>query len=245
MRAPYEERLLQIGPAKTHRSSPGMSPLSRRPSLNRLGIYADLIPTCKHFPRGGRAPAPPMRSPIVPTSSPLATLRPAPAHHPPLPPLPPIRGHGVPGSHGPSEGIVNDQRVTFRLMPPRPPEPGSQARPERMRPRHEERFLQIGPAKSHRSSPGMSPLSRRPSLNRLRIYADLIPTRKHFPRGGRAPAPPMRSPVVPTSSPLPPFGLPLPTTRPSPRCRQFAGMESQGRMDHPKVSLTIKGLLSG
>ena len=61
--------------------------------------------------------------PVVPTSSLLATLRPAPAHHPPLPPLPPIRGHGVPGSHGPSEGIVNHQMVTFRLMSPRPPEP--------------------------------------------------------------------------------------------------------------------------
>ncbi len=52
-------------------------------------------------------------------------------------------------------------------------------------------------------------------------------------------------PALPTSSPLPPFGPPLPTTRPSPRCRRFPGMESQGRMDHPKVSLTIKRLLSG
>ena len=62
-------------------------------------------------------------SPGRPDQLPLATLRPAPAHHPPLPPLPPIRGHGVPGSHGPSEDIVNHQRVTFRLMSPRPPGP--------------------------------------------------------------------------------------------------------------------------
>ena len=77
---------------------------------------------CRHFlyrPQNGQ-PASLSRSsrpapPLPPFGLPLPTTRPS-------PPLAPICGHGVPGSHGPSEGIVNHQKVTFRLRPLRPPE---------------------------------------------------------------------------------------------------------------------------
>ena len=61
---------------------------------------------------------------------------------------------------------------------------GSQARSERVRARHEERFLQIGPAKSHAPLPGLVPLRFLYGINSFAQSYFPLPLPNPFPLPG-------------------------------------------------------------